>query len=367
MKYLFLTIPILLLTACRSDRSAYPIEGDRDILFTEIVLDTIPVRLENTSYSGHSGVDDGRIYFLDQFFSYLYLIAPDGTPISRSMGMGRGPNEIPLKQTSAATVRDRELLILGSSYDYYISEDFGTPQRKEIRVSPEDSSLEDARAYTSFSEILRSGNGKFYYNIYSESPYANPVEHSADYFRNAHILMEIDSETGTARPIGRFSDYYTENHSRLKHLFGTVYDLTVNGDFVVSHQADSMIYVSDRDFRPIRAFGFQGTGMNTDYAQAAPGWDGFNDAYLEDTTHKGYYYWLEYVDETDTTFRSYQKGSHTDRDGLQIYRGSTLIADVEVPKGFCVAGYIAPYYFSRMNCDIDNKTIHFYRFKLTQP
>ena len=87
MKYLFLTIPILLLTACRSDRSAYPIEGDRDILFTEIVLDTIPVRLENTSYSGHSGVDDGHIYFLDQFFSYLYLIAPDGTPISRSMGM----------------------------------------------------------------------------------------------------------------------------------------------------------------------------------------------------------------------------------------------------------------------------------------
>jgi hypothetical protein len=70
------------------------------------------------------------------------------------------------------------------------------------------------------------------------------------------------------------------------------------------------------------------------------------------------------VPETGLTFRSYQKGSHTDHDGLQIYKAQTLIADVEVPKQFRVVGYVAPYYVTQILCNDYEETMKFYRFKL---
>jgi hypothetical protein len=49
-------------------------------------------------------------------------------------------------------------------------------------------------------------------------------------------------------------------------------------------------------------------------------------------TEKGYYSWIEYFDKQDLLFRSYTKGSHSKFDGLQIYKGDTMIGDVDVPK-----------------------------------
>ena len=49
---------------------------------------------------------------------------------------------------------------------------------------------------------------------------------------------------------------------------------------------------------------------------------------------KGYYIWVEYIDELDYLFRSYSKGKKESSDGLQIYQDRTLIADIDVPKGF---------------------------------
>lgn len=82
----------------------------------------------------------------------------------------------------------------------------------------------------------------------------------------------------------------------------------------------------------------------------------------EDSRTKGYYNWLEYVDETGMLFRSYQKGGDEETDGLQIYKDGVLLGDVNVPKGFRVMGYIAPYYYSYVIPDEDNAMMYLYRF-----
>ena len=79
---------------------------------------------------------------------------------------------------------------------------------------------------------------------------------------------------------------------------------------------------------------------------------------------KGYYNWLEYVDETGLLFRSYQKGEARSTDGLQIYKDGVLIGDVSVPKGLKVMGYIAPYYYSYVIPNEEKEFMYLYRFKL---
>ena len=86
--------------------------------------------------------------------------------------------------------------------------------------------------------------------------------------------------------------------------------------------------------------------------------------YRKERNTKGFYNWLEYVDETKVLFRSYQKGIEKQTDGLQIYREGVLIGDLDVPKGLRVMGFIEPYYYSYILPNEDNGNLYFYRFKI---
>ncbi len=351
-----------------SCRSTVPVaaEGEKDILYTCVSIDTIHVDMENSSYAGFSGVNNGEYYFFDEFFNYYYPVSIDGVPGTRSMGLGRGPNELPIRSPVGVVARGEDFMVMGGSYAAYLFNESHNPnpQRLNIKVSGQKNSYDASSAYTLFREVvMRASDKTFFYNILGSNDAVDPIE-KYDYFENGHFLMRVDIESGEALPMGEYSDYYIKNYADIRHMIMTYYDVDKKGNLYVCHQADSLIYVSDRKFKPVKAFGFEGKNMDTDYTNPSPSTADFERAYINDLAHKGYYYWLEYVDETDMTFRSYQKGSHSDRDGLQIYRGATLIADVEVPKGFRVAGYIAPYYVTQIICDEDNETMKFYRFRL---
>ena len=86
--------------------------------------------------------------------------------------------------------------------------------------------------------------------------------------------------------------------------------------------------------------------------------------YMSEKQSKGYYTWLEYVDETGLLFRSYQKGGSQSTDGLQIYKDGVLLGDINVPKGLKVMGYVSPYYYSYVIADEEREIMYMYRFKL---
>ena len=63
-------------------------------------------------------------------------------------------------------------------------------------------------------------------------------------------------------------------------------------------------------------------------------------------------------------FRPYKKSPDSETDGLQIYRGQTLIADVAVLKGMVVLGYSAPYVYGTTGMDGICESVDMFRFKL---
>jgi len=290
------------------------------------------------SYNGYSGVDGDRLYFIDKFYGFLYIIAPSGTVLQRHLGLGNGPNEIFFRPGQRSIFVDNELVIFGNTYDAYLFNDLQNRETIRLKIPEKRNSMDDFGVYTTLDVVRKSGE-RYYCFIYSENPFCNPVLHSKDYFSKAHIFMEINLKNGEQKPIGHFSKHYIENHKNLNHLFLTYYDIDKKGNFYVSHQADSLIYLYNAKFNFIKAFGFKGVNMDTHYGSALPSWEDFNKVCAKDYPNKGYYTWLEYVEETNMTFRSYQKGSHTEFDGLQIYKDGVLVADVEVPKKFRVAGY----------------------------
>lgn len=353
---------IVLFYGCKRETTCDNI-GKKEIVHEFLTIDTISVNLVNSSFSGFSGLKEDNIYFLDKYFVQLSEIDIDGKITRTSMGHGRGPNEIPIKNPSAVAFKEEKLLLLGGTYDAYLYTN-NTMERINIKVSDDLTSLNSSGAYSSFDELLKLTKEKFYYNIYSESKQTNPAEHSSTYFKNAHILMEVDLHTGTAIPKGHYSQYYLENHSRIKHLFQVMYDLDNNRNFHISYQADSLIYVNDENFEQKSVYGCAGINMDDHYSSPGLTWADFNAAWQKDISTKGYYYWLKYVEPTALLFRSYKKGAHSACDGLQIYNQGILIADLEVPVDFKVIGYIAPYYITQIVCDPDKETMKFYRFKL---
>lgn len=86
--------------------------------------------------------------------------------------------------------------------------------------------------------------------------------------------------------------------------------------------------------------------------------------YRRNRDTKGRYGWIEYIDETGILFRSYVKGRNSLTDGLQVYSDDVMVADVDVPEGFRVVGYIEPYYYSQVFEDDENGKLEIMRFRL---
>lgn len=362
---LFVPVVFLLCVSCGRNQKNSGGSAQREIRFDKILIDTIDIALDNTSYVGFSGATSDAVYFLDELMSYLYTLSSDGEVTGRYLGLGRGPGELPIRSSSAACITsDNTLYVLGGSYDIYSFGELKNRKRHNIKVSGPKSSYESSTAYTLLRNVvMRANNGKIFYNVIGNNDAVDPIEQK-DYFDKAHLLLQIDTKSMEARPVGKYSKYYRDNYTKLRHMIETYYDLDPQGNFYISHQADSSVYLYDKDFSLITQFGLQGRDMDTEYSDPSPSEDKFNAAFKNDLAEKGYYYGIKYVDGPGLLFRSYKKGKRSSSDGLQVYENGTLIADVDVPADFKVAGYVDGYFVTEIIADEDNGTLTLYRFKL---
>jgi hypothetical protein len=162
--------------------------------------------------------------------------------------------------------------------------------------------------------------------------------------------------------LGRYSPVYSEFENK-KQFSLTIFDISKEGLFFVSQEADSIIYCYNNNYEIKYAFGLPGKDMNIEYNNLNTV-DEFKNSYLSERREFGYYNDLEYIDERKMLFRSYKKGIHKNVDGLQIYNDGILIGDVEVPLNFKVVGYSNSYFYSEAMIDEFNEVIHLFRFKL---
>jgi hypothetical protein len=383
MKYVVIIIGMLFLFSCENEHqfSLFPLPSDlsRRIEFATLDVDTIVLdeRDVESSQMGFSGINQYKdYYFVDSRFCWYYVFDLDGNFKHRYLGQGAGPQETVVGRiATCCLLPDTSLFFMGLQLDHYIYDKYFN-KRKYFSLYPEygkgkeKSAADIPENWTTYThnygnlKCRNIGNNRIYMDIYSEHPDFNYIEHAEEYLVKSCHILEIDIANESVSNLlatGYPPMYYEKPHNYVM-FSGVNFDIDNQGNFYVNYEADSLIYQYDKTYKPLCSFGYQGFNMNMKYKQVVS----FNEIkqIRNEKTEKGYYSWVEFVDETGLLFRSYKKGIHEITDGLQIYSGKTLIADIAVPKGLKVAGYVAPYYYSQAVADEEKETLNVYRFTL---
>lgn len=343
----------------------------KNILIDSIELDSINLEKINSSYYGQLQIFNDKLYFIDSKFCWVFIFNLNGDFLSKKLGQGRGPNELPVKSIdSFCFLPEGNKIILGSSSDYYIvnsqweiisKNTFDLDYHNTIRNNPENPST-----YTFDYEnlYLKSDTKNYIYiPVYAETEFFNPFMRS--YYKDSRILLKVDYKRNTIDGVyGRRSPQYL-NYNFLPQFAYFHFDVDDQDNKYISYDIDSTIFVYNDSFRPIKAFGFQGKDMNTDYTELSiPDIKQFRSLYFNERPGKGYYNWIKYFDERKILFRSYKKNASISYDGLQIYKSDTLIADISVPKNFKVIGYSKSYFYSNAYIDEYEGEIKVFMFNL---
>ncbi|MFP4022934.1 MAG: hypothetical protein ACLFVR_00295 [Thiohalospira sp.] len=378
IKKIFFIFLLLTFIACcnrvSKEKSEIDITSEKQILVKTIKLDTLHLDKIESSYLGSLRVIDDSLFFIDNRFCWVYSFDTTGRFFSRFLGQGKGPKELPTGFIDAYSfINGCQHLFIGSSWDCHLyNEDWEREKSYTINWKIEHSNEEMLKnpepdmpgLYSLMWDKLRvkSYNNYVYLPIESQHPTFNMVV-SENYFKNARILAKMNYKTGVVEELlGKRSPVYQE-YKNLGHFSYFSYDMDKKGNFYISFEPDSLIYKFNHQFKPLKTFGFAGREMKIDYSETKL-IEQFKKLFHSERKTHGYYTWIEYIDETDLLFRAYQKGEHAATDGLQIYQDGVLIADVNVPKGMYIEGYIEPWYYSNAIIDEMNETMEVYRFKL---
>lgn len=369
-KIMILIITLTQLVACKEKGGKFalfpaPEKNKIDIKYNDISIDGIMLHDEGveSSLEGFTGItlDKKNIYFIDQRFSWYYLFDLNGGFVLRTFGYGQGPQETTARGIGAYSILSDTSLFLTttSMHDYYLyDKDFYKKKFFFLPYEPGHKDADDWRTYTFMgnTSTCRSYGNKIYLPLWSDRKEFSYYWGTGEWLTKANLIFEVDLEKEQAGKLYAkgYPPVYHEDPSRYRGLLPTVeYDIDNQGCFYTSYAADPLIYKYDSLYHPLYSFGHPGQNMDTDYTGD-----------FQADNNKGYYSWVEYIDETGLLFRSYKRGSRTASDGLQIYSGMTLIADVEVPKEFKVVGYVEPYYYSQAIADEEEERMIVYRFKL---
>ena len=375
MRILYICIIMYFLISCststgKRDFSILPLSlantNISDIELDTIFLDSVP-----TSYVVESSMHLGKVYLLDKLFCMLYQFDNEGKLQGRYLGQGRAKNETTIGRVATHTFVGDNLFLLDHSGGYHLyDKDFLKKDYFRL-IYDKDWELnkiyETPKAYTQrYNDMVcRAFDGNVFFNVHLAFPEFNIVTTTKTHLERSANIQEIclkQEDFGRLLAIG-YPDSYKHNSERKAIISSVVFDINHQGDFYLTYEADSLIYVYDKDFHMKQCYGFLGRDMDLNYKSTSTPQE-VGRYYREERNTKGFYNWLEYIDETNMLFRSYQKGIGCVSDGLQIYQDGILIGDIDVPKGLKIMGYVEPYYYSYVLSDEEKEKLYLYRFKL---
>ena len=346
---------LLVLASCnQSNNTMFP-EPEGEVLIAKkeaVSVDRIVIDSLVTSLEGTVHIQGNNLYFFDNNTCALYMFDTDGNLLKKTIGKGNANTEIAIGASSASTfLNDGSFCILGGNdglftYDQHLKQDLARTYSHVRKLAPSVLNADKYDSYyiASIPTVCRSfGNAVFTSNAAeSKFNYFDTPEFTTEY----RTLTKHDLERKKSdKLLGKgLPTMYHGTQSKNFIFQGSIFDIDKDGNFYVSYLADSLIYMYDKDYNPIKSFGYAGSKMDKDYKEISSisDYETLGSNYMT----KGFYTWIEYIEELDLLLRSYQKGENASCDGLQIYKGNTLIGDIEVSKGFKPIGYIEPYIYS---------------------
>jgi hypothetical protein len=364
-----IVLTIFLFASCDKKRELYNSKfcGKTNLNIESVNLEKIQLDSIATSFEGEFLLSENCLFFADRRFSWIYKFDINGNLLKKGFGKGKGPNEIAGGIKKTIIMSDDNLLALTTSnYLYKISPNLNEILRKKIKIERKNNFRSSKPPITNpsyYSFIHNRINmieldSLLFYNIRIEHPRFNCIKHTEEFYANSHIIANIDLKIG--KPLNAMGEYPPSFDENPIHQFNFSYfDKINNQKIIVGFGCDSLLYVYNKDFVLDKVFGGEGKHMNTKYRELKS-YSEYKQYYLEEEEEKGYY--LSVKSFNNILFRSYRKGKHN-YDGLQIYQRETLIADIEVPKGFRVFGKYKDWYYAEV-IDEQKENLDIYRFKV---
>ncbi len=375
-KILLLIVSGLLLFSCNNPEntfSAAKVVGKKpNITHSDINLEKLQLDSVYCSYTGISSVDNtGRILYYDKFFNLLFSFNENGQLLEKAIGKGRGPGETIISRADAVFSTSGEMALIGSTLDFdYFRSDMKTHEYFSMYASYNRNSTApdnfDTYTYQWDNFVGRLRDDILYIAAFSDREEFSFFTTTDDYLRTSYRIGRIDliKKENMSMLVKGFPELYIQHPDKYSSFQNSFFDISDDDRLYLGFESDPHLYECDKDGKPVLSFGLAGRDIQNDYIPGLS-FDDDSNYYLKNREEKGYYSWLEYIDETGMLFRSYVKGKDALTDGLQIYKSDkTMIADVDVPKGFKVLGYIEPYYYSQVVEDAEQGKLSIYRFKL---
>lgn len=367
-RYLLFLISIILVSCSQPDvMFKEPENKPKNILVNEIAFDTVKLEQVNNSTSVVTLCREGKILMVDKLFGWVYQYDTDGKLEQRFFGQGKSMQELPIGSIeSCINTDDGGLLFLGSSNEWIKTDKLNNRINPENMVVSTGHTLNAENVYER-EDIYAFMYEKFFIKQYKDNFYI-PVVGDGEMFniftpdlgKEMRTIARID---GMNNQMNKFFGLITPQFDKTGGNAFPYHSFDIdpkNGNFYVTFETDSVIYVYDQNYELQDAFGYAGKNMNTSYDHIEM--ESYRDKYPQERVDKGYYDRIYVID--GKVFRTYKKGSHSEFDGLQVYQNGTLIADIETPKQFNIAGYIAPYYYSEIISQEDDGKQGLYRFML---
>lgn len=343
-------------------------------------FDTIQLQHDLFSGLGFFVMHDSNFYFVDQILSQVALFDSEGFLIDTFLGKGEGP--------------DQQNVIHGFKPFGYkglhvVLEDFGFTlfdekfqkkeylplewsfheSRDEMEKAPDEKMLGlyevawKRKGENSDFLVKEMPTGpSFLVPITMSHPQLNAYL-SENYYKRAFIFGQYSTkEKKINSGFGNRSDEYL--NYRFIPNFDFFHFASKEDSILVSFAIDPLIHVFSTEGKLIRKFGRKGLEITTKYPITQTIEDAI-DNYSIDLTKAGFYGSIFYEESSDLTFRTYFKsGSMDSTSRLQIYKGSKLIGDLEVPKRFTVIGKLGDFYFADGIIDEQSEQLMIYRFKI---
>ncbi|AVM50613.1 hypothetical protein [Capnocytophaga sp. oral taxon 878] len=345
------------------------------IQHTNFSLDSLKIRVDETSYTGHFDVYNDTLYFIDERFDYIFSFDKNGTPISKHIGKGGGPNEV--LGISGITMGAKDFITYNdknSSVDVFskrfeklrsLRMDWQIRRSYEEVLNNPQPSIGDTYEFDyGIPNILKKWDKEHVaIAITASHPKFNGYFNSDIYYNYSRILAIINLQTGKIEQlIGRRSPIYLK-YKNIPNFDHFNYDTTEDIDEVyLNFWADPAIYIySKKEDKIVGKFGLAGLDMNTNYRQTNT-FDEAEENRREDERIYGYYTFIKYLPQLGSVVRGYSKGEGTTSDGLQLYQKQQLIADIEVPKGLQLIGAIGGVYYATTPQDMDRDYLTIYKF-----
>ena len=345
-------------------------DNKKDLLLTQadVEIETIHIEPAGCSYIGHLDMISDTIYFIDSRFCKVFSFDLDGKLLKEELGQGGGPNEINTALISGyVKLPNGNWVFIGTANDCHIfSSNFEKIKTYVIdkyynESESYDSPLKYSLCYPKLKIVPYEES--FIYNTYTEAPSLNFYDNKEKYFKNCRILTKVDANTGkVVDHFGRFSPIYNKSDKDLRLTSLVDFDIDSSGNYYITYEADSLIYLYDKDFNVRKAFGYQGQNMEYSYPELT--FEEFSHRYEIERANTSYYSSIKYVDALDVLFRVYTISKDDKNDGLQIYNNEVLIGDINIPKTCKILGYTYPYLYMSPSIDVDSDIMTIYRFKL---